>query len=284
MTVRQLIDYNTESYKAYGAYFERLTHLRVSEPCWQHFWSVKWGKAISLMGPIEGKSVLDIGCGHGQVLGQISGVVRLGIGTDIIKQNFPTDKPRKTHFVVADASCLPFQESCFDAVVSTEVFEHLHPRDVEQTDREVHRILKNKGKFALTTPRGDLARVRLCAFAPFIVLEIILGVILMCCSPRYREYMRAHGVRRAALRSITEKYGIQEHVKEYTERELIDLLTRANLGVKTVAGSAIAPQWTRFRVCNFSGPLFLVWKAISVVALRMSRKLSADICLLSEKA
>jgi ubiquinone/menaquinone biosynthesis C-methylase UbiE len=281
--VRQFIDYNTESDKAYGAYFERLRGLGVSEPCWQYFWSAKTRKAISLMGPMEGKTVLDIGCGDGQLLGQISDVVELAIGIDILRQNFPSDRLKNTHFVVADASCLPFKHGCFDTVVSTDVLEHLTPGDAEQTAREVHRVLNNDGSFVLTTPRGGSGLLRLCAFAPFIVPEIVLGLILMCCSSRYRQYMGALRARRAAHASLTEKYGIKEHTKEYTERGLTDLLARANFNVKATSGSSIAPQWTRFRLWNYSRALFLVWRATNSAAPRMSRKLCADICLLSEK-
>lgn len=51
--------------------------------------------------------------------------------------------------VVADAHCLPFLDSSFDAVITFNTFEHLHSPTVAAT--EIHRVLKPRGRVILTT-------------------------------------------------------------------------------------------------------------------------------------
>ncbi|REJ77066.1 MAG: methyltransferase domain-containing protein [Acidobacteria bacterium] len=81
--------------------------------------------------------VLDLGCGNSRysaLVGERVGFDRVfGIGVA----------------VVGDAHALPFRPGVFDAVLSTEVLEHLtHPRE---SIAEVQRVLRSGGTLVLTT-------------------------------------------------------------------------------------------------------------------------------------
>lgn len=284
MTLHQLGDYYAQSKKAYKLYFGTVGFLGIPELPSRHSWNMKRRTALSLVGPLKGKSLLDIGCGDGALLRQAPDDVGVRIGIDLSNEDFTVNQSKRIHFIVAEASRLPFTDSCFGAVVSTEVIEHLQPRDAQRMAREVHRVIDTNGKFCLTTPRGDCRVMRVCAFAPAMALEIILGVMLLCCSARYRQYFRALRARSLAQKKLSETYGLQEHVKEYAERDITTLLATANLVVTASTSSAIAPSWTRFQVFNYCRPLFGAWRCMNTAATSISRKLCWDICIMSERA
>jgi SAM-dependent methyltransferase len=51
---------------------------------------------------------------------------------------------------LASGDCLPFDNACFDIVLSLDVFEHI--RDSDRHLREVRRVLKPEGTYLLQTP------------------------------------------------------------------------------------------------------------------------------------
>lgn len=96
---------------------------------------------------------LDIGCGSGYLLNQV--VCKRGIGADIsdlmVKTARESCKNQKQKFVVqSDAESLPFKNSSFDKIVSTEVIEHiLHPIALLE---EIERISRNDTVIVITIP------------------------------------------------------------------------------------------------------------------------------------
>jgi SAM-dependent methyltransferase len=64
----------------------------------------------------------------------------------------------------ANAEALPFRDGTFDAVVATEVLEHLdEPRKLFQ---EASRILRPNGRFLLTTPNREALPYRILRLFP----------------------------------------------------------------------------------------------------------------------
>ncbi len=96
---------------------------------------------------------LDIGCGSGYLLNQA--VCKRGVGTDIsdlmVKTAWKNCKNNGEKFIVqSDAENLPFQNSCFNKIVSTEVIEHvMHPRALL---KEIERVSKNDAIIVITIP------------------------------------------------------------------------------------------------------------------------------------
>lgn len=100
----------------------------------------------------QGAKVLDLGCGTGHLCEFIRDkgfeVVGLDPSEGMLghaRENFPN-----IEFVEGVSVKLPFDEGTFDYVVSIEVLRYLNEKDVEETYKEVYRVLKSGGFFHIT--------------------------------------------------------------------------------------------------------------------------------------
>ncbi|MBI4646310.1 MAG: class I SAM-dependent methyltransferase [Bacteroidia bacterium] len=109
-----------------------------------------WGKVdekhiLSILPFIEGKTVLDIGCGNGSTTAMIyknmPGVVCIGIDND--KAEIEKAKllfPAST-FQVANAEALPFPDNSFDSIIIRDALHHLcKETDVTKVESEIFRV------------------------------------------------------------------------------------------------------------------------------------------------
>jgi len=113
-----------------------------------------------------GAIVLDLGCGTGRhvhgvhMLGQVhvagvdldgDALAEARSGLDLLP---PRDESEAalTGFLKADATRLPFGDDRFDAVICSEVLEHVpDPREVVA---EIRRVLKPGGRLCISVPHG----------------------------------------------------------------------------------------------------------------------------------
>ena len=100
---------------------------------------------------VGARSVLDIGCGEGQITrlaAAIPGVQRV-VGVDPTRAQILVAAQRggAVAYGRAAAAALPFPRSCFDAVVACLVFEHID--EVDAAIGEVGRVLVPGGRFLL---------------------------------------------------------------------------------------------------------------------------------------
>jgi len=110
----------------------------------------------------DGDRVLEIGCGKGDLTRKLSGAFAELIAFDI--SPIGVDKARQhvddtcdCHFLLSDATTLPFRTNSFDVVVLSEVLEHV--LDQERCIQEIHRVTRPGGRLMLTTPNtGGLHR------------------------------------------------------------------------------------------------------------------------------
>jgi ubiquinone/menaquinone biosynthesis C-methylase UbiE len=120
------------------------------------------GKQLSLSHNMH-KYFLDVGCGDGLFLQILpftinhsrEGFAYIGIDISLRKLHFAKSKVSKlrlieTHFVLADAEHLPFQDSLFEIETAIEVIEHL--LDSKAFLFELCRVSKPKGQIVITTP------------------------------------------------------------------------------------------------------------------------------------
>jgi ubiquinone/menaquinone biosynthesis C-methylase UbiE len=112
----------------------------------------------------EGKIVLDMGCGTGYGTNELSTKASLVVGSDIWKEGIRychQNYGRKASFSVASGTKLPFKGNSFDLVVSFQVIEHIDPKMMDCYLKEITRVLKNDGRFIVSTPNK---RLRLLPF------------------------------------------------------------------------------------------------------------------------
>jgi len=117
--------------------------------------------AFQLAEITPGMTILDVGCGRGEILRHCAklGANAFGIDYAAVAVNMSQNviqaldgiTPGKTAVGQADAKKLPFPTGVFDRVLMFDVVEHLHPWELHQAMLEVHRVLKPNGRFIIHT-------------------------------------------------------------------------------------------------------------------------------------
>jgi SAM-dependent methyltransferase len=94
-------------------------------------------------------SVLDVGCGDGQIARLLAGRGADVVGVDPTWNQITVAAARGggPAYARADAAVLPFAAASFDAAIACLVFEHID--DVDGAIAEVARVLRPGGRFAL---------------------------------------------------------------------------------------------------------------------------------------
>jgi SAM-dependent methyltransferase len=90
--------------------------------------------------------VLDIGCGSSRIVQTLAQAV----GVDLAMRKLRWLRRPGRHLVQASINHLPFSDGAFDAVISSEVIEHVPPEEVNL--RELVRVIRPGGLLVLGTP------------------------------------------------------------------------------------------------------------------------------------
>jgi len=116
-------------------------------------------QVVFLLAPSVNGVILDIGCKDARFCSELlhrGGECYLGI--DIDKQALDLDKiahrDEAAHFLLGDATRLPFPDETFDFVLITEVIEHIESE--QRVISEIARVLKKGGNCVLSVPSLDL--------------------------------------------------------------------------------------------------------------------------------
>jgi ubiquinone/menaquinone biosynthesis C-methylase UbiE len=125
---------------------------QIEEP--HHPWHVTVAR---LLPDLQGKKVLEIGCGRGDFAiwlasrhpqAEVTGVDFSEVAIEIA-QGRAAERRSRARFQVEDSEAMSFDDCSFDYVISCECMEHvLHPQKMA---REIYRVLKPGGEFILTT-------------------------------------------------------------------------------------------------------------------------------------
>ncbi len=101
----------------------------------------------------KGKRALELGCGTGVFTEKLAdegvNLVAIDISTALIQKARNKLQGKGVLFVVADIERLPFRPGVFDSVVGVSVLHHL---SLDIACREIHTVLKKKGRFACSEP------------------------------------------------------------------------------------------------------------------------------------
>ena len=118
---------------------------------------------VRLLGLRPGEKLLDVGCGSGWLADRCQGAGARVWAADIAYAGVAGARarfPRVSHFQVADVYHLPFAGAGFDAVVLSEVAEHLE--DLPGALAEIARLLRSQGRLLVSVPYRETIVEHLC--------------------------------------------------------------------------------------------------------------------------
>jgi SAM-dependent methyltransferase len=102
---------------------------------------------IERLAPLEGRRILDLGCGKGRFARSL-----IERGAQVVGLDFSAGMLNEAEGLArvrGSARRLPFGRASFDAVLAVEVFEHLAPDAIDRVCGEVLRVLEPGGTFVV---------------------------------------------------------------------------------------------------------------------------------------
>lgn len=106
------------------------------------------------LAPLSGASIIDIGCGHGQLARRLSDLGAKVVAIDPAEDAVAAGQsayPDLT-FEVAGAEALPFAANHFDHAVFLNSLHHVPASDMADALREAARVIKPEGRIAVIEP------------------------------------------------------------------------------------------------------------------------------------
>lgn len=113
-------------------------------------------EAVVELGDLRGKRVLDVGCGSGSMIAQLTRAFGVdGVGIDASSEMIEAarrEAPELEELYVGRAEALPFADGSFDAALMRLAVHHV---DRPTTFAELVRVLRSDGRCVLTTTDPD---------------------------------------------------------------------------------------------------------------------------------
>jgi SAM-dependent methyltransferase len=100
--------------------------------------------------PLEGRRILDVGCGVGTYVRRLAGLSPSVFGVDYSFTRVKQGAASVSNLAAAAGEHLPFKDGSFDVVLLNEVIEHV--QDDRQTLEESLRVLRQGGHLAIYAP------------------------------------------------------------------------------------------------------------------------------------
>lgn len=103
----------------------------------------------------KGMKILDVGCGRGELVywaarkgAEVEGIDYAKAAIKLSNKarfKWPVSIKKKTKFSVMDAKKLKYKDKFFDAIIFTEVYEHMYPNELQIAFFEFKRVLRDGG-------------------------------------------------------------------------------------------------------------------------------------------
>jgi len=100
--------------------------------------------------PLEGKRILDVGCGLGMYVKRFRAFSDQVYGIDVDFDKLAEAREALPNLSVALAEALPFPDNSFDVVLLHEVIEHVD--DDRRAVQEAYRVTRDEGQIVLFAP------------------------------------------------------------------------------------------------------------------------------------
>jgi ubiquinone/menaquinone biosynthesis C-methylase UbiE len=113
---------------------------------------------LSLLPPLRGRRVLDIGCGMGTFAFESARAGAAAVGVDLAEAalseagRVARSEGVAASFVRADAVRLPFGDAAFDIAIAADLTEHLDAHTLDGVARELARVVTAGGSLVVYTP------------------------------------------------------------------------------------------------------------------------------------
>ncbi len=114
---------------------------------------------LSLLPPLEGRTLVDIGCGMGTFTVEAARRGGRALGIDFAPEALPAaaavaraEGAAQAWFAQADAVRLPLRDASADVVVAADVTEHLDDATLAGVLRDAQRVLRRGGTLVVYTP------------------------------------------------------------------------------------------------------------------------------------
>jgi 2-polyprenyl-6-hydroxyphenyl methylase/3-demethylubiquinone-9 3-methyltransferase len=104
---------------------------------------------LGALNPLDGRRVLDLGCGKGRFAKALRAHGARVVGLDVSGGMLAEADSGRLELLQGSARQLPLATASFDRVVAIEVFEHLDPRSLDVVCGEVRRVLRPGGIFVV---------------------------------------------------------------------------------------------------------------------------------------
>jgi SAM-dependent methyltransferase len=147
------------------------------------------GGVVEWLDAKPGESILDLGCGDGQLTERLAATGAIVTGVDVSPEMLAAARSRGINAHEGSAESLPFADHFFDAVFSNAVLHWVRNQDGMMA--EVRRVLKPSGRFvAEMAGHGNIAAIRVAFMAVMARHGLSDAEEGVNCFPTSEEYSR----------------------------------------------------------------------------------------------